>query len=146
MRRIRALLYPGLTPASHIQQERTARFPAQPISALVSSVYRPMCLLGLISTMAFLRSSSVYCITKDQIEEKNRIAFSAICLVTSTVSAFGACTQLRAWYEEIRNECSRRPIPLLNHRILFHLALADLLACIGEFIFWLIFTKRCLYS
>ena len=31
----RAPLYPGLTPASHIQQERSARFPAQPLSALL---------------------------------------------------------------------------------------------------------------
>ena len=37
-RRIRAILYPGPTPTPHIQQERTARFPAQPLSALLCSL------------------------------------------------------------------------------------------------------------
>lgn len=80
--------------------------------------------------MAFLRYSSIYCITTKEISISERSVFSSICISTATISSFGAIVQIVNWYKKLQFSESRRilgPSP----GVLFSLALADLFTCVG---------------
>lgn len=81
--------------------------------------------------MAFLRFRSVYCIPEEDVSIHKRIAFSSVCITTATLSAYGACVQLKHWYSQLNDSDSRRK-PSSNPVIVFCLALADLFTCIGK--------------
>ena len=81
--------------------------------------------------MAFLRGSSIYCITKSEISPSERLAFSSICISTATISSFGAIVQIVNWYKKLQLSESRRIISP-SPSVLFSLALADLFTCVGK--------------
>ncbi|XP_032221204.1 uncharacterized protein LOC5520373 isoform X1 [Nematostella vectensis] len=80
--------------------------------------------------MAFLRKKTLYCISNDDMDEEFRLAFSVTCIVTASLSSYGALVQLKSWYRQLKDYQSRR-LPSSNPPVVFSLALADLFACIG---------------
>ena len=83
------------------------------------------------SGMAFLRDSSVYCITNFTYPYPEKYIVGGICMLTSTVGFLGAALQIKSLWQ-YRNRQRRRPSP--NPNIIFCLALSDLMACIGRYI------------
>lgn len=81
--------------------------------------------------MAFLRGSSIYCITNSEIPTTDRLVFSSICISTATISSFGAIVQIVNWYKKLQLSESRR-ILSPSPTVLFSLALADLFTCVGK--------------
>ena len=81
--------------------------------------------------MAFLRDSSVYCITNFTYPYPEKYIVGGICMLTSTVGFLGAALQIKSLWQ-YRNRQRRRPSP--NPNIIFYLALSDLMACIGRYI------------
>ncbi len=85
--------------------------------------------------MAFLRDRSVFCIPNITLDHDDRLAISLICISTSTVGFIGAVLQLRYLWQ-YRHRQRRRPSA--DPRIIFYLALSDLITCIGRpIIHWL---------
>lgn len=79
--------------------------------------------------MAFLRDRSVYCIPDSLLNQDQRLAISIICMSTSFLGFLGASLQLRCLWQ-YRNKQRRRLSA--DPRIIFYLALSDLIAVLGK--------------
>ena len=81
--------------------------------------------------MAFLRDKSVYCIPGTTFKEHQKYIIGGICIATSSVGFLGAGLQLKSLWQ-YRDRQRRRPS--VNPRIIFYLALSDLVACVGMYL------------
>ena len=81
--------------------------------------------------MALVRDSSVFCIPNSTFPKETNIV-AGVCIATSIIGFIGASLQLISLWK-YRN--SRRRTPSPNHRIILYLALSDLFACLGEYLF-----------
>lgn len=79
--------------------------------------------------MAFLRDRSVFCIPNSTLNHDKRLAISIICISTSMVGFIGAALQLSNLWQ-YRNRQRRRLSA--DPRIIFYLALSDLITCLGK--------------
>ena len=121
------------TEPTHPKYPRTARDYARDTDPQREDGYpwRHSLLNSRTLVMAFLRYSSIYCITTKEISIPERSVFSSICISTATISSFGAIVQIVNWYKKLQFSESRRilgPSP----GVLFSLALADLFTCVGK--------------
>ena len=83
--------------------------------------------------MAFLRDKSIFCIPNTTLNNNQRHIISAICIPTSTLGFIGAALQLRyLWQYRSRQPRKQSADP----RIIFYLALSDLITCFGKTIFF----------
>ncbi|XP_028403716.1 G-protein coupled receptor 143-like [Dendronephthya gigantea] len=78
--------------------------------------------------MAFLRDRSIFCIPNTTLDHNERLTISGICIPTSIVGFTGAALQLKYLWQ-YRDRQRRRPSA--DPRIIFYLALSDLLTCLG---------------
>ena len=82
--------------------------------------------------MAFLRDRSVFCIPDAILSSEERYIIGSICMLTSSVGFLGAALQIKSLWQ-YRDRQRRRPSP--NPNIIFYLAVSDLIACIGKYMY-----------
>ena len=81
--------------------------------------------------MVSMQDSSFFCIPSVKLPSENRKIYCSMCLASASLGLLGAGWQIYQWKPLIRGyESRRKPSP--NPMIVFSLALADMLACIGK--------------
>lgn len=81
--------------------------------------------------MASMQDAGFYCIGEEKLPQSKLYVYCGLCLGSAVLGLAGASRQIHQWKSLLQGHRYRRK-PSPNPIIVFSLAVANLLACIGE--------------